>query len=598
MSVENVGGLVDQRIELPDEPLVAFAGPNGSGKTKLLAAMIGHWINSIPTPRTDSTARAEIDVDLHEADRSALFRFQSEMGWGTEEIPEKATLVAVRSTLTGSRRESSPQSTVLSHFYDNPTFLQSVPSLNPIYLPAERRLLPTGASQIDLRQLADDVSIAQMQNSRAAVQNYGRLDDQEFEQFAKALCIASNLPKDADEVSQVPLSRIQWPEFQETVNELIHPKKLLPLTQGFPDKLRIMLPDGDTHEVPDLSSGERQALVIMSRVLRAGVGHSVVIIDEPDAYLHPNLSQRLVEALRHGTGDGGQLILATHSPAILDRVPPNSIFRLDYKNPARALAGEAELIDMYKTTGFKSSALTQSELLIVTEGELDDLVLKALFPKLARATIQRGNGRTNVITRIKHLLDWDMPALGIVDRDIAPPELVPEIAHRILVLPTADMEGAFLSDDSVMHLLIEHGFVKSEFSDYERLKAYRDDLFATKKENVIAEIAQFELRGSSGIRWPNSKGDKPLDRLREMASQTFNLSGVQIEEAIGVAADTWELNKNEPWSIVRGKYILGKFTSDCTQWTNGSGLLEAVARLQPKLTALRGVEAALDEILA
>ena len=49
--------------------------------------------------------------------------------------------------------------------------------------------------------------------------------------------------------------------------------------------------------MPDLSSGERQALIIISRVLRAGAGHSVVIIDEPDAYLHPNLSQRLIQAL-------------------------------------------------------------------------------------------------------------------------------------------------------------------------------------------------------------------------------------------------------------------------------------------------------------
>lgn len=58
VTVENIGGLVDQRIELPDSPIVAFAGPNGTRKTKLLGAMLSYWAGDLPAPRSGTTASA------------------------------------------------------------------------------------------------------------------------------------------------------------------------------------------------------------------------------------------------------------------------------------------------------------------------------------------------------------------------------------------------------------------------------------------------------------------------------------------------------------------------------------------------------------
>ncbi|WP_082934939.1 ATP-dependent nuclease [Mycolicibacterium mucogenicum] len=587
LTVANIGGLVDQRLELPESPVVAFAGPNGTGKTKLLAALLGFWAGDLPTPRSKTKALVTLEATLDQTDRVALDALSREMGWGEVAVPETVTLKTSQSEMAGMARSAEPAMTVVAHFPTNQPFLRSSPNLNPMYLPAERRLLAARTGGIDLAQLAEAFAFQQSEQSRAAIKNYGRLDDQEFEQFAKALCVAHSLEDDPNEEPAAPLSRIQWPEFLDTVNALLHPKKLLPLSRQHADQLRIQLPNGDVHAVPDLSSGERQALIIISRVLRAGAGHSVVIIDEPDAYLHPNLSQRLIQALQRGTGNAGQLIVATHSPAILDRIPTDSIVRLNYDTAATRVGNETGLIELYRTTGFKASALTQSELLVVTEGDSDDVVLKAMFPCLARASVQQGQGRRGVIQRVQHLLIYNIPVIGLIDRDVAPPALDPAIEPHVCVLPTADLEGAFLSDDAALQVMLDERYVKPEYRDIASIRAVRDRLYVSKRDNTIAELAQQELRNAFGVRWPSSRGDDALALLRATSNLASTPPVANVEEAITRATALWDANAATPWRLVRGKYILGEFTRTCTNWTKGSTLLEAVAGKRPKLTALQ-----------
>ncbi|MET9203498.1 AAA family ATPase, partial [Gordonia sp. NPDC003585] len=275
---------------------------------------------------------------------------------------------------------------------------------------------------IDMHLLDDESAYRRSAESRQAVSNYGRLDDGEFEQFAKALCMADKLDNEPGSESEpTTISRVGWEQFRDTVNSLLHPKVLLPLTRQYPDALRIQLPNGEVHAVADLSSGERQALIIISRVLRAGAGQSIVLIDEPDAYLHPNLSQRLIDVLIDGVGPEGQMLIATHSPAILDRIAPSSIIRLDHDNVAMPVSDTSGLIELHRNTGFKASALTQSDLLVVTEGDLDEVVLKLLYPQLTRASISQGQGRAGVVSKVEHLASYGVPVIGLVDHDIEPP---------------------------------------------------------------------------------------------------------------------------------------------------------------------------------
>lgn len=602
VEVTGIGGLRDGEVNLPADPVVAIAGANGTGKSKLLAALLAPWTRVIPTPRNGVDAEATLRIQLTPEEQIAFKSLSLESQWGDFDCPEIIEL-GVKSSIAGTNPTATPLVTVLQNFIYSEIFLRTHRGLNLVYLPAERRLLPGNQGGIELDQLSEVVAYQKNSESRSSVQNFGRLDDQEFERFASALSIADQLPEDKDaprtnNQGDEPLPRITWSEFQETINDLLYPKKLLPLSKYSSERLRILLPNGDTHHVPDLSSGERQALIIVSRVLRAGAGHSVVIIDEPDAYLHPQLSQRLITALARGIGEGGQLIVATHSPSILDNLPAKAILRISHDRPAAPVGTELDRIALYKETGFRASGLTQSDLLLYTEGDSDGDLLKSIYPKLVKASIKTGGGRNGVLQRIKSLADGDLPVLGVVDRDVSAPTFNDrKVAERMLVWPTADIEGIFLSDDLVLQLMIDEKLVTQAYRDINALRAKRDQLYLAMKDVVIAEVAKNELRGGDFLRWPNARANDPIEVLRSFAAGIAAPEQALIDAAVSKGEKVWSDNSHQPWVLVRGKYIIGDFNSQVGTMRTSTHLLEVIASNQPKLTGLKEFEAKLDEYI-
>ena len=581
VAISGVGGLADCTFEFPRDAEVALAGANGTGKSKFLACLLTPWTRQTPTPRPGQTSTVTVGVELIEVEREAIRRLSATSGWGEVEVPQTVSLTVVQSDVGGRRVEADPPLTVLQEFARNAQFLQSYPSLNVVYLPAERRLLPPRQSGIDLNQLSEAMAWQSNAATHGSVQNYGRLDDQEFEDFAKALAVAASLPSEPDG-GEPPAARVSWEQFHDVVNTLISPKKLLPLTRQHPDQLRIQTPAGDLHKVEDLSSGERQALIIVSRVLRAGAAGAVVIIDEPDAYLHPHLSRRLMLAIEQGLGSFGQLIVATHSPAILDGVPPSAILRMDHLKPPRVVADESERIEVYRSAGFRASALTQSDLLIITEGEFDAVVLGLLFPELSSAAFSAPGGRKAVLHDVETLAPNDLPVMGVVDRDLGLAPVPPAIANRIVVWPTADIEGLFLRPGG-LEAMIKLGLIKSGYSDVRVLSSELNSLLILQRDNVVAEYAQLLLVAQTPNQWPTPRGNDPITRLRDAVDTMIAIDAARVEAAIADAQAFWDAGSADLLQIVRGKYVLKEFANRFSEMKSGSALIEAVARSRPEL---------------
>lgn len=88
-------------------------------------------------------------------------------------------------------------------------------------------------------------------------------------------------------------------------------------TESIPTNLFVKIPSGEVIPFTDLSSGEKEVFFILSFFIRHSVTHSIIVVDEPEMHLHPELARLLVRTMQ-STKIGNQLWLATHNPEIID----------------------------------------------------------------------------------------------------------------------------------------------------------------------------------------------------------------------------------------------------------------------------------------
>jgi predicted ATPase len=78
-----------------------------------------------------------------------------------------------------------------------------------------------------------------------------------------------------------------------------------------------------------LSSGHKIVLLTISRLVETLEERSLVLMDEPEAHLHPPLLSALIRAISELLYDrNGVAIIATHSPVILQEVPRTCVWRI------------------------------------------------------------------------------------------------------------------------------------------------------------------------------------------------------------------------------------------------------------------------------
>ena len=120
-------------------------------------------------------------------------------------------------------------------------------------------------------------------------------------------CLTSGRPEEATLISQ-PKTK-----FQDLVDELFGEtgKTIIRKSNEI-----LFEQDGDTLYPYQLSSGEKQMLVILLTVLVQDNRRGVLFMDEPEVSLHVEWQQRLIGLIRE-LNPNVQIILTTHSPAMI-----------------------------------------------------------------------------------------------------------------------------------------------------------------------------------------------------------------------------------------------------------------------------------------
>lgn len=164
---------------------------------------------------------------------------------------------------------------------------------------------------------------------------------------------------------------------------------------------------------------------------------SVLLMDEPEAFLHPSLSFKLGKEVSGIMSDSDKrLFVATHSPnfvmGCIQSGAPVNIVRLTYRNEvatARVLPNE-DILKLMRNPLLRSTGVLSGlfyEFVIVTESDADRAFYQEINDRLLKHSEGRGipnclflhaQNKQTVKTIIKPLRELGIPVAGIVDIDV------------------------------------------------------------------------------------------------------------------------------------------------------------------------------------
>ncbi|WP_327286574.1 AAA family ATPase [Streptomyces sp. NBC_01205] len=123
------------------------------------------------------------------------------------------------------------------------------------------------------------------------------------------------------------------PHFAQTTEVLAQIVDELPPLQG-DDAVERALREQALHIFTLLSSGHAIVLLTLTRLVEMVAEQSLVLLDEPEAHLHPPLLSSFIRALSALLTDrNGVAVIATHSPVVLQEVPKSCVHKLSRNGP-------------------------------------------------------------------------------------------------------------------------------------------------------------------------------------------------------------------------------------------------------------------------
>ncbi len=185
--------------------------------------------------------------------------------------------------------------------------------------------------------------------------------------------------------------------------------------------------------IEDASDGVKAFTGMITEIIAGDP--NVLLIDEPEAFLHPSLSNMLGKEIAVSTaGTDKRLCVSTHSASFvmgcIQSGTPVNIVRLTYRSgsaTARILTSE-HLLPLMRNPLLRSSGVLNAlfyEFVIVTESDAD----RAFYQEINERLLSKKRGIPNCLflnaqnkqtvkTILKPLREIGIPAAGIVDIDV------------------------------------------------------------------------------------------------------------------------------------------------------------------------------------
>ncbi len=235
-------------------------------------------------------------------------------------------------------------------------------------------------------------------------------------------------------------------------------------------------------------------------------GLPLLLIEEPEAHLHPQRQLRLMEFLTQATKGkvkdtkrSVQVILSTHSPNFASRIPLSNMILLEGSR-AFSLAREHTMLDtgdyrfLERFLDVTKANLFFAHGVIVVEGDAEAILLPALSRLLGTDLTEHGVSIVNVggkglkrFSRIFQRQDEAEPKLSVPVACVADVDVMPDCAPAILGLVAGDDDEKWKSSKRRWKALRDFG--GNGKTQEQALKERRERLQADDGQSVRTFVA-------------------------------------------------------------------------------------------------------------
>lgn len=350
-------------------------------------------------------------------------------------------------------------------------------------------------------------------------------------------------------------------------------------------------------DIDDLSSGEKSIVVLFLPLLEdqiraklqvltdmstgavptaVAAEDRVVLIDEPEQHLHPDLQSKILTYIRSVSRDSNvQFVLTTHSPSILDQAFDDELYVLSEpsttpgENQLRRIAGNAERLEALKELAGSTYFLTTGRAIVCIEGEpnlqddelTDARLLELMYPRSTAVTLVPTRGKGNVITTVQRLREhvpedvFRIRVRGLVDADQAEVN-VPGIE----TLPVCMIENLLLDEQVLYEYLVSIG--STTHADAAAVKAELVTIAGAMVDDEVAlrirhRIGGFTVRiAGASIMSIRASHEHNAEKLRQLLPDDATMQ--QIVTEVSTEVQTL-LTDGKAMDRFRGKAILKHF---------------------------------------
>jgi predicted ATPase len=504
--------------ELAD--VVVIAGPNGVGKTNIGNAILQLARNPIPNPNTSFMIEA---TDIGE---------RSQWGKSILNSMDSGDANILKRHLQRSQRRKGYKGSFLN--FDSDRAIRNVQTYNFTW----------NIGNLYTEDLGWDFGFSPLSNRYNDVRHsLFRLIEGQRREISD---LAFKLKASGNAQMALDFTDVLMP-FKEAFFQLLAPKSFVEV--NVQNQQIFYEYQGQKLNFDTLSSGEKEVVNIVFDFILRNPQDCVILFDEPELHLHPELSYKLLQTLSR-LGKRNQFIFSTHSPEIISASLENTVIFItppmgDAHNQAVIVHKDDDTHHALQTLGHSIGVISLGKKLVLIEGEESSLdkqtygaILKGRFPEFVLVPVGGKDSirsfqeiRENILNKtiwgVSFYLLCDRDAVNLLGRET----ILDKEARNIKQLSRYHLENYFL-DENVLALCFQEMELEGTW--------LRDpSQIATRLRKIGKSVVSYAvaLRVSSSVREKVGKISimpKGVDSAQKVEELTSLLKGQMDNESMRI----------------------------------------------------------------